>query len=52
MSTITPTRPKPDEADPQPRVHQPGMTLGVLGRQALEQLPQALRKLDPRHLWR
>jgi len=28
------------------------MTLGVLGRQALEQLPQALRKLDPRHLWR
>jgi len=52
MSTITPTRPTPDETSPQPRAHQPGMTLGVLGRQGLEQLPQALRKLDPRHLWR
>ncbi|MFO6454164.1 MULTISPECIES: potassium-transporting ATPase subunit KdpB [unclassified Aeromicrobium] len=27
-------------------------TGSTLGRQALEQLPSALRKLDPRHLWR
>ena len=27
-------------------------TTSILGRQAIEQLPAALRKLDPRHLWR
>ncbi|SKB08999.1 potassium-transporting ATPase subunit KdpB [Aeromicrobium choanae] len=27
-------------------------TRSTLGRQALQQLPEALRKLDPRHLWR
>ena len=27
-------------------------TRSALGRQALQQLPEALRKLDPRHLWR
>ena len=28
------------------------MTLRLLAAQALQQLPEALRKLDPRHLWR
>ncbi len=30
----------------------PGMTLPVLLRQGSHQIPEALRKLDPRHLWR
>ena len=50
MSTLTDTRSpagRDDEAAPSPRP-----ASASLGAQALRQLPSALRKLDPRHLWR
>ncbi|WP_313404434.1 potassium-transporting ATPase subunit KdpB [Aeromicrobium sp.] len=52
MSITTTDRPKPDASDRRPSPGRPGITTGALGRQALRQLPEALRKLDPRHLWR
>ncbi|WKN48976.1 potassium-transporting ATPase subunit KdpB [Nocardioides sp. Arc9.136] len=44
--TVTPA-PAQQNRRPAPR-----LTLRLLAGQALEQLPEALRKLDPRHLWR
>ncbi len=55
MSTTTPVRheqPVPDDARPPVRRPSSGMGLKVLLGQGAHQLPQALRKLDPRHLWR
>jgi len=50
MSTTT----SPAPTTTTPLVHRPaaGMSLRVLLAQGLQQLPEALRKLDPRHLWR
>ncbi len=57
-TTSTPSTPTsdpsgPDES-PAPLVHRPaaGMGLRVLVAQAVQQFPGALRKLDPRHMWR
>jgi K+-transporting ATPase ATPase B chain len=58
MSSITtepaePTGPSaPRQKEAAARQAARGISLGVLSSQALEQLPEALRKLDPRHLWR
>ncbi len=58
MSTTTPTTPtEPDPGpveSPETVVRRPatGMTLRTLTAQSLEQLPEAIRKLDPRHMWR
>jgi K+-transporting ATPase ATPase B chain len=52
-STITPTPPETREPHTH-HTHRPaaGMTVGALLSQGGQQLPEALRKLDPRHLWR
>ena len=50
--------PDPDPAEArEPHTHHTrrpdaGMTLGALLSQGSRQLPEALRKLDPRHMWR
>jgi K+-transporting ATPase ATPase B chain len=53
MTTLTPTPPETREAHTH-HTHRPaaGMTVGALVAQGGQQLPEALRKLDPRHLWR
>ena len=52
-STLTPTPPEAREPHTH-HTHRPdsGMTLGALLSQGSRQLPEALRKLDPRHMWR
>ena len=54
MSTPTLTRPDPTEPVAAHHEHRPasGTTLGSLLSQGARQLPEAVRKLDPRHLWR
>jgi K+-transporting ATPase ATPase B chain len=54
-STLTPTPPDASVRPPHTHhTHRPsaGMTLSALLAQAGRQLPEALRKTDPRHLWR
>ncbi len=56
--TNTSTTPRPDEVTPaaepteSPRRTPAGMGVGALLSQGGQQLPEAFRKLDPRHLWR
>ena len=56
MSTTTTPRPDVDTSatEHQGSVRRPeaGMGLRVLASQGARQLPEALRKLDPRHMWR
>lgn len=65
MSTTQTTPPSPSspagtgqgtghDSDGAARTARPaaGMTLGVLLAQGAQQLPEAVRKLDPRHMWR
>ncbi len=53
-STIRPAEPGDGPSAPDRLVRKPatGMGLRVLAAQAAQQFPEALRKLDPRHLWR
>ena len=53
MSTTTAAPTTPDENSGS-LVNKPkaGMSLRVLSAQAVHQLPEAVRKLDPRHMWR
>ena len=54
-STLTPTPPDSSvESLHTHHTHRPaaGMTLQVLLSQGAQQLPEAIRKLDPRHMWR
>ncbi|WP_396653979.1 potassium-transporting ATPase subunit KdpB [Microbacterium sp. ARD31] len=55
MNSLTDT--PPDATVASPHTHHTkrpasGMTTGVLLAQGAQQLPDALRKLDPRHMWR
>lgn len=52
-STIDPTPPQTREPHTH-RTHRPaaGTTIGALVSQGGQQLPEAVRKLDPRHMWR
>ena len=53
--TDTLTPPPPTEREPHTHhTHRPatGMTTRALLSQGVQQLPEAVRKLDPRHLWR
>lgn len=55
MTTVTPTPPTSTTEEPgTARTPRPasGATLGTLLSQGARQLPEALRKLDPRHMWR
>lgn len=59
MTTLTPLPPdsSPGSTVESPHTHHTarpaaGMTLGVLLSQGARQVPEAIRKLDPRHLWR
>ena len=54
MKTLTPT---PPTKDAEPHTHHTrrpatGMTARALLSQGAQQLPEAVRKLDPRHMWR
>ncbi|WP_101524374.1 potassium-transporting ATPase subunit KdpB [Nocardioides houyundeii] len=59
-STPSSTQPRPPDRSTPPAVpeqtptrrHAPGLSLRTLAAQGVEQFPEALRKLDPRHLWR
>lgn len=57
MTTPSSTMTPPPPATREPHTHHSsrpatGMTLAALLSQGAQQLPDALRKLDPRHLWR
>ncbi len=54
MSTATPVREPQHPEQTSARAHSPAsaLTLGTLVTQGAQQLPEALRKLHPGHLWR